>query len=332
MRPVIQTPSATAWRAPLVLVLALLLLLLTLGIGSANACWCAIDVSGAKTVSGTFAEGGAVTYTIVLTVNGGPFDQHDNPGDEFVDVLPASLTLISASAASGTATATIGTNTVTWNGGIPNGDSTTITINASIQPGTSGQTIANQGTIYYDVEDSGTNDSTALTDDPGTIAPDDATLFVVGAAGAAVARPLDAPPASPLCEDQNFDQNGVVHASTGDALGTAINCRVLYQNGAPFQWNGGSLYGSGSIGVPGIVELGIQQAVDIFSPSGQNYFQGGAVFCLRGEGTLIWLAARNQPRHAEIIGSYTVPEFEGFTCATLFEPGTLILVTQNPAA
>ena len=61
-----------------------------------------------------------------------------------------------------------------------------------------------------------------------------------------------------------------------------------------------------------------------------TYFEGGAVFCLRGEGTLIWLAASGQPRHAEIIGSYTVPEFPGFTCATLFEPGTLVLVTHNP--
>jgi hypothetical protein len=31
-----------------------------------------------------------------------------------------------------------------------------------------------------------------------------------------------------------------------------------------------------------------------------------------------------------VIGSYSVPEFEGFTCATLFEPGTLVLVSQNP--
>jgi hypothetical protein len=106
---------------------------------------------------------------------------------------------------------------------------------------------------------------------------------------------------------------------------------VLYQNGKPTDWLGGDLYSAGSIGIPGIVELGVQTAVDIFSPPGRNVFEGGAVFCLRGEGSLIWIAASGQPRHAEIIGSYTVPEFEGFTCATLFEPGTLVLVNQKPA-
>ena len=82
--------------------------------------------------------------------------------------------------------------------------------------------------------------------------------------------------------------------------------------------------------MPGLEALGIMQAVDIFSPAGLTRFEGGAVFCLRGEGTLIWLAASDAPRQAEIIGSYTVPDFPGFTCATLFEPGTLVLVRENP--
>lgn len=313
-------------RAPTYVVL--FLFLLTLGISSANACQCAISVSGTKTVSGASEEGGTVTYSIILMVNGGPFDQQDNAGDEFVDVLPAGLTLVSATATSGTSVATIGTNTVTWNGAISNGGTVTITITATINAGTAGKTISNQGTIHYDVEDDGTNESTDYTDDPGTLALTDPTSFVVGEAITTVELP---PPPAPLCEDQNFDSSAVVHASLSDAFGAAINCRVLYANSAPAIWNGGSLYSSASIGIPGIVELGIQQAIDIFSPSGQQYFEGGAVFCLRGEGTLIWLAAKNQPRHAEIIGSYTVPEFEGFTCATLFEPGTLILVTKTPA-
>ena len=116
-----------------------------------------------------------------------------------------------------------------------------------------------------------------------------------------------------------------------DALGYAINCRVLYQNGASTTWLGYDLYSSGNLGVPGLMELGVQQAIDIFSPSGVTYFQGGAVFCLRGSGPLIWLAASGVPRHAEIIGSYTVPDFPGFTCATLFEPGTLVLLSQAPS-
>ncbi len=138
------------------------------------------------------------------------------------------------------------------------------------------------------------------------------------------------PPPTPLCEEHNSSEGGVVRSSIADANGFAVNCRVLYQNGRPASYNGGALYDFSSIGVPGILELGVQQAVDIFSPSGQNYFTGGAVFCLRGTGTLIWLAASQMPRHPEIIGSYTVPDWEGFTCATLFEPGTLVLVSQTP--
>ena len=49
------------------------------------------DVSGTKTVSGSFIANGLITYTIVLT-NNANFDQQDNTGNEFTDTLPASLT------------------------------------------------------------------------------------------------------------------------------------------------------------------------------------------------------------------------------------------------
>ena len=38
--------------------------------------------------------------------------QLDNPGNEFTDILPSQLTLVSASITSGTAVATVATNTV----------------------------------------------------------------------------------------------------------------------------------------------------------------------------------------------------------------------------
>jgi hypothetical protein len=138
------------------------------------------------------------------------------------------------------------------------------------------------------------------------------------------------PPPTPLCEDHNFSEGGVVRTGIADDLRSAINCRVLYQNSAPTSWLGNGLYTSGSIGSEGVLALGVMQAIDIFSPSGLTSFGGGQVFCLRGEGYLIWLAARDAPRRAEIIGSYRVPEFPGFTCATLFEPGTLVLVSRLP--
>jgi uncharacterized repeat protein (TIGR01451 family) len=133
-------------------------------------------VSGSKTFAGAMTSGGTITYTIALNDVGGA--QGDNPGDEFVDALPSSLTLVSASATSGTAIATVGTNTVSWNGAIAAGGSVTITITATITAGFTG-TISNQGVINFDSNGDGSNDATALTDDPGTPAPRDPTVFFV---------------------------------------------------------------------------------------------------------------------------------------------------------
>ncbi len=143
----------------------------------------ATTVTGTKTVSGTFSPGGTVTYTVTLT-NNGPLNQADNAGNEFTDVLPPSLTLVSATASSGTPVATVGTNTVTWNGAIAASGSVTITITATVNAGASG-TISNQGAISYDTDGNGTNDGSGVTDDPGTPAANDPTSFGV-TAGAAV--------------------------------------------------------------------------------------------------------------------------------------------------
>lgn len=139
------------------------------------------------------------------------------------------------------------------------------------------------------------------------------------------------PPLEVPFSEMSMAEDSIVRSGIPDGLQYAIYGRTLYQNGTPTTHFGSDLYDAGAIGVEGIQALGILQAVDIFSPVGVTYFEGGAVFCLRGEGTLIWLAASNAPRIAEIIGSYEIEEFPGFTCATLFEPGTLVLVRENPA-
>jgi uncharacterized repeat protein (TIGR01451 family) len=142
-------------------------------------------VTGTKSASGSFQQGSTVTYTIVLS-NAGPAAQGDNPGDEFVDVLPSELTLLSASANSGTAVPNLGTNTVTWNGSIPAGGSVTITIQALIEVDAPvGSTIANQGTINADTNGDGTNEPGTATTTNGAGNP-----FVVGAAAAAADIPV----------------------------------------------------------------------------------------------------------------------------------------------
>lgn len=119
-------------------------------------------VSAAKSVSGSFSPGGSITYTVVLT-NASAHNQGDNPGNEFVDVLPSQLTLLSATATSGTAIATPATRTVTWNGAIAAGGAVTITIQAMISAAPPGSTVTNQGTAFYDADGNGTNEASALT-------------------------------------------------------------------------------------------------------------------------------------------------------------------------
>src|ERR1041385_4223748 len=137
-------------------------------------------LSGLKSVSGSKTPGSTVTYEISIS-NGSASDQQDNPGNEFTDVLPSQLTLVSADASGGTVSANTGTNTVTWNGIIPGSDAVTITIAATIKAGTEGQTVSNQGTINYDADGNGTNEATTMTDDPDTSGAD-AQVFTVSAA------------------------------------------------------------------------------------------------------------------------------------------------------
>ncbi|HEV7427739.1 MAG TPA: hypothetical protein VGQ46_15355 [Thermoanaerobaculia bacterium] len=138
------------------------------------------NITAAKTIGAgsTHPEGSIITYTIVLT-NSGSIAQADNPGNELTDVLPPSLTLLSASSSSGTALANVGTNTVTWNGAIAGGGTVTVTIQAVVRNGTSGSSVANQATISFDSDGNGTSDATRLSDDPSTAAPSDPTVFTV---------------------------------------------------------------------------------------------------------------------------------------------------------
>src|SRR5262249_4411192 len=104
------------------------------------------SVSGTKSVTGSFAVGGTVTYTVVLTNNGG-VAQTDAIGPEFFDTLPAAMALVSATASSGTVTATPATNQVVWNGSIAPGASVTITYSAVVMSGGGSGPLTNQGTI-----------------------------------------------------------------------------------------------------------------------------------------------------------------------------------------
>jgi len=138
-------------------------------------------VGATKTVAGEFSPDGVIAYTVTIT-NAGPGAQQDNPGAEFTDVLPASLTLLSATATAGTAVATVATNAVIWNGALAAGASATITITARINADQAGQTIGNQGALAFDADGDGSNESGGVTDDPGVAGLTDPTRFVVSVA------------------------------------------------------------------------------------------------------------------------------------------------------
>ncbi len=148
------------------------------------------NLTGTKSVAGTFLPGSPVTYTVILT-NTGPGDQPDAAGNEFTDVLPAPLALVGAAASSGTAIIDEGTNTASWNGALPAAASVTITLSAVLSAAAApGSTVSNQGTILFDAAGDGGNGGAGVTDDPGTAADDDPTSFVVVAEPAAVEIPL----------------------------------------------------------------------------------------------------------------------------------------------
>ena len=144
-------------------------------------------LAATKIAAGSFVPGSLVTYTVVLG-NTSAFAQLDNPGDELTDVLPAPLALVSATASSGTAVATVLTNTVTWNGTIPAGGTVTVTISAAVPlDAVVGTTISNQATVSYDADGDGTNETVGVSDDPATTSAGDATVFAVSDAGSSVA-------------------------------------------------------------------------------------------------------------------------------------------------
>lgn len=169
---------------------------------------------------------------------------------------------------------------------------------------------------------------TILNDDDSSAEPPDPTETPTPAPVVAATYPP--PPSVSTCTGLNFDPDSPVRASFPDGLAGLVGCRVLYQNGSPVTWHGADLYNAGAIGHQGVLDLGVIHAIDVASPQGVNQFPGGAVVCLRGAGALIFLAASGAPRTPVVMAQYTVAEWPGYTCTTLYETGTLVLVGWQP--
>ncbi|AKU94131.1 internalin, putative [Labilithrix luteola] len=149
------------------------------GTAGNNSSTSTVDVrSPAKLVatkSVVYAPPRAVTYTIDVR-NDGTSAQVDDPAlDELEDVLPAQLTLKTATATTGAAT-TSG-NTVHWNGALKTGETASITIQAEVLTSVAPETtIANLATIHYDQDGNGVNEATIGSVPPGATAPGPTTF------------------------------------------------------------------------------------------------------------------------------------------------------------
>jgi hypothetical protein len=105
-----------------------------------------------------------------------------------------------------------------------------------------------------------------------------------------------------------------------------VHCRLLVENGNYMTWLGGMLTHSGQIGDQSVLDEGVVQAIDVFSPAGKTRFDGDVVICLRGNGSMIYLNANQAPRTPQEMTTWQTPSFPGFNCVTLYEPGTVVMV------
>ncbi len=108
-----------------------------------------------------------IKYRITIS-NTGSADQNDNPGNELEDYIPENTTYISGSAYSefGTISYDNIENKIIWNGVVPSETSRIlefkVIVNESLP---NGHIISNQGTVFWDSDEDGTNDAEELTDD-----------------------------------------------------------------------------------------------------------------------------------------------------------------------
>jgi hypothetical protein len=155
-----------------------------------------------------------------------------------------------------------------------------------------------------------------------------ATITDKRVAPATVVVEIPAPPPAPACNDVNFDpESSVRTAFEVDADRAGLICRSLADHGTYYTWYGSPLTTSGNIGNQTVLDLGVVAAVDVMGNSG---FQGGVAVCLEGSGYMIYLNAANSPRIPQLWSTWTTPSFPGFTCTTIYAPGTVVLVSRAP--
>jgi hypothetical protein len=134
------------------------------------------DLRATKTATGRLEQGEFVVYTITLSRPGSAVTR--TPAIALYDSVPGEMSLTAATASSGSVSR-VG-NRTTWTGYIEPLGTVTVTLEASINPGTGGMLLSNQGTVHFDGDGDGAAEAAALTDDPEEPGDADPTVFQVG--------------------------------------------------------------------------------------------------------------------------------------------------------
>jgi len=131
----------------------------------------------------------------------------------------------------------------------------------------------------------------------------------------------------PLCADRTGATTPIVRYDIpfGSVSSGGVYCRPLVQNGQ-------YLVSSAQIGNQDVINLGINQAVDVFAilTSGATVttFNNAINICLLGSGGLYFLDASQQPRK---LVQLTGTNDGTYTCGSISTAGTLILTNTTPA-
>jgi VCBS repeat-containing protein len=148
---------------------------------------------------------------------------------------------------------------------------------------------------------------------------------------ATVVVEVPAPPPATLCSDTNFENPGMIRSNfTSDIDRAGLYCRLIAADGSYMSWLGSPLTNSGNVGNQSVLDLGVVSAVDVFSMIGVTGFAGDVDICLKGSGYIIYLNANGSPRIPQLWSTWTTDAFPGYTCTTLYAPGTVVLVTNKP--
>lgn len=134
------------------------------------------------------------------------------------------------------------------------------------------------------------------------------------------------PPPVPLVNDWNFVDDVPVRTAAAHNMHDLVHVRLIVEDYHYVTWLGADLYHGGHIGSLDVIHRTIIQAVDVYTIEWMPTFNGDVAICLLGMGEMWFLDANQAPRVPRQLTGWMTPAYPGYTCATLYWPGTLALV------